>query len=72
MDNVLIVLKRKSSFFVLVLLSSVTSFLGCKQETTTDKRIKQNAPERAARMAAAVDSLVKPHTNNSAKFYAGG
>ena len=39
--------------------------MGCKNEDSTDKRIKQLDPAKAAQMAASVDSLVKPQLTDS-------
>ena len=59
------VLKNKQSpIFLLALLFVVASLPACKQQDA-DKRIKQIDPAKAARMAASVDSLVKPEIPDS-------
>ena len=66
MTNFITALKRNSSFFVLTQLSGIIFFIACNQaETTVDKRIKQLDPAKAAQMAAAVDSLIKPQLPDS-------
>lgn len=57
-------LKSIYSLFFLLFLFAVSFFSGCKQEAN-DKKIKQIDPVRAARMAASVDSLVKPELADS-------
>jgi quinoprotein glucose dehydrogenase len=57
-------LKKKSSFFVLALLTGINFFWACKQPET-DKRIKQLDPAKAALMASSVDSLIKPQLPDS-------
>ena len=65
MKNVFTTSKKKSSFFALLLLIGFNSFLGCKNEDSTDIRIKQLDPAKAAQMAASVDSLIKPQLTDS-------
>jgi hypothetical protein len=66
MNNAITRLKRKSSIFILIASMGFSLFSGCKQaETSTDRRIKQLPPATAARMAAFVDSLVKPELPDS-------
>ena len=66
MTNFITALKRNSSFFVLTQLSGIIFFIACNQaETSADKRIKQFDPAKAAQMAAAVDSLIKPQLPDS-------
>ena len=66
MNNAITRLKRKSTIFILIVLISVSFFSNCRQaETTTDKRIKQLDPARAAQLAASVDSLIKPQLPDS-------
>ena len=66
MNNAITRLKRKSTILVLIVFISVNFFSGCRQaETTTDKRIKQLDPARAAQLAASVDSLIKPQLPDS-------
>lgn len=52
-------INKRNFFSLITFLFLVCVFQGCKQETT-DKKIKQIDPARAALMAASVDSLVKP------------
>ena len=52
-------LKSIYNLFFPVLLLAISFLSACKQEVN-DKKIRQIDPVRAARMAASVDSLIKP------------
>ena len=50
--------------FISLCVLSITCVTGCKQEAT-DKKIKQMDPAKAAKVAATVESIVKPELADS-------
>lgn len=64
MAKVNIVLRKGSLSFATVISFLTTILFGCRQEPT-DARIKKLDPVSAARMAASVDSIIKPELPDS-------
>lgn len=56
--------KSGSAFFVIVASMAIGGMAGCKQETV-DARIKKLDPGVAARMASAIDSIIRPELPDS-------
>lgn len=74
MITLTLALKPRQSYSLLVFSFCMALLSSCKQEPSSpaDKRIKQLEPAKAARMAAAVDSVFKPaitDTNLSLKLW---
>ena len=59
MKKLIVAFYKKNIFLFLAFLFALAFLPACKQQTT-DKKIKQMDPAKAAKLAASIDSLVKP------------